>query len=553
MQKNLQAAVEAELVSYLVESVKKAIYDGDLDLEKVPEVSIEVPREKEHGDYATNLAMVLAGKAGMNPRKIAEIIVENFESDIVKDINIAGPGFINFKLKNAWLWNNLKIINNRAEDYGKIDAGRGKRVQVEFVSVNPTGPLHVGHSRGAVVGDVTASIMEAAGFDVEREYYINDAGNQMNILGKSTFLRYRELLGEEIEMPEDVYAGEYIKDIAQGLYNEYGAELMEKDETERLEICREYAYQEMLKNIKEDLEEFGIEFDNWFSERTLHPDKIQHAIDLLDDKGFIYEQEDALWFKSSEFDDDKDRVIIKSDGSPTYLAADMAYHLDKLERGFDKLINVWGADHHGYIPRMKAVIEAFGYDKDILEVIVVQMVTLLRNGKKMPMSKRAGSFVTMNEVNQEVGTDAARYYYVMRSTDSHLDFDLELAKEESSNNPVYYVQYAHARIHSILDNAELEADDENLDLLNDENEIDLMKMLAKLPEEIKMIAESRQPHHLTTYAYDLATAFHSFYNNCRVNTDNENLAQARLYLVNAARQVLKNVLTLLGISAPEQM
>ena len=553
MQKNLQAAVEAELISFLVESVKKAIYDGDLDLEKVPEVSIEVPREKGHGDYATNLAMVLAGQAGMNPRKIAEIIVENFESDIVEDINIAGPGFINFKLKNAWLWNNLKIITKRAADYGKIDAGKGKRVQVEFVSVNPTGPLHVGHSRGAVVGDVTASIMEAAGYDVEKEYYINDAGNQMDILGKSTLLRYREILGEDIEMPEDVYAGDYIKEIAQDLYDEHGAELMEKDEEQQLEICREYAYQEMLADIEEDLEEFGIEFDNWFSERTLHPDKIEQAIDLLRDKGYIFEKEDALWFKSTDFGDDKDRVIIKSDGSPTYLAADMAYHLDKLERGFDKLINVWGADHHGYIPRMKAVIEAFGYDKDILEVIVVQMVTLLRNGKKVPMSKRAGSFVTMKEVNQEVGTDAARYYYVMRSTDSHLDFDLELAKEESSNNPVYYVQYAHARIHSILNNAELEADAKNLDLLTHEAEIDLMKMLAKFPEEIKMISESRQPHHLTTYAYDLATAFHSFYNNCRVNTDSEQLAQARLYLVNAARQVLKNVLTLLGISAPEQM
>ncbi|MFN2340750.1 MAG: arginine--tRNA ligase, partial [Halanaerobium sp.] len=476
MQKNLQSAVEAELISFLVESVKKAIYDGDLDLEKVPEVSIEVPREKDHGDYATNLAMVLAGQAGMNPRQIAEIIVDNFESEIVDEVSIAGPGFINFKLKKAWLWNNLKIITKRAEDYGKIDFGKGKSVQIEFVSANPTGPLHVGHSRGAVVGDVTASVMEAAGFDVEREYYINDAGNQMDILGQSTDLRYRELLGEEIEMPDDVYAGDYVVEIAQDLYDEYGAELMEKEESARLEICREYAYQEMLKNIEQDLAAFGIKFDSWFSERTLHPKKIEQAIDLLQDKGYIYEKEGALWFKSTDFGDDKDRVIIKSDGLPTYMAADMAYHLDKLERGFDKLINVWGADHHGYIPRMKAVIEAFGYAHDTMEVIVVQMVSLLRNGEKMQMSKRAGSFVTMNEVNQEVGKDAARYYYVMRSTDSHLDFDLELAKEESSNNPVYYVQYAHARIHSIIDNSELEADDEKLDLLRHVDEIELMKM-----------------------------------------------------------------------------
>jgi len=551
--KNLQALMEARLVSYLAESMKKAIYEGELDLEKVPEISIEIPREKEHGDYATNLAMATAGKAGMNPRRIAEIIVENFEAPEVEDISIAGPGFINFKLNNNWLYENLKLINRLGDEYGMIDNGEGKRVQIEFVSANPTGPLHVGHSRGAVVGDVTASIMEAAGYDVEREYYINDAGNQMDILGQSTLLRYKEILGEDIEMPEDVYAGEYVKEIARDLYEIHGEALIEKNKEKQLKICREYAYQEMLKNIEADLKEFGIEFDNWFSERTLHPDKINKAIAKLKAKGFIYEKEDALWFKASEFGDDKDRVVIKSDNSPTYLAADMAYHLDKLERGFDKLINVWGADHHGYIPRMKAVIEAFGYDRDTLEVIVVQMVTLLRNGKKMPMSKRAGSFVTMQDVNQEVGTDAARYYYIMRSTDSHLDFDLELAKEESSNNPVYYVQYAHARIHSIIDNAELEAADENLELLDHSSEIDLMKMLAKYPEEIKLSAESRQPHHLTSYAYDLATAFHAFYNNCRVNTDDRELSQARLYLVDAARQVLKNVLTLLGISAPEQM
>jgi arginyl-tRNA synthetase len=553
LQKNLQAAVEAELINYLAESLKKAVYEGKLELAEIPEINIEIPREKEHGDYATNIALVLAGKAGLNPRQLAEIIIDNFETEIVEEISIAGPGFINLKLKNDWLYKNLNLIKELGDDYGRVEAGQGKKVQVEFVSANPTGPLHVGHSRGAVVGDVTAAILAAAGYDVEREYYINDAGNQMDILAESTLLRYQELLGEDIELPENIYAGAYVKEIAAELKAEYGADLKTKAETEQLEICREYAYQKMLKNIERDLAEFGIEFDNWFSERTLHPDKIQQAIASLREKGYIYEQEEALWFKSTEFGDDKDRVVIKSDGSATYLAADIAYHLDKLERGFDKLINVWGADHHGYIPRMQAVIEAFGYDRETLEVIVVQMVTLLRNGKKMPMSKRAGSFVTMRDVNQEVGTDAARYYYIMRSTDSHLDFDLELAKEQSSSNPVYYVQYAHARIHSILDNADLTASADNLDLLVDPAEIDLLKMLARLPEEVTLSAESRQPHHLTTYAYDLATAFHSFYNNCRVNTDDQNLAQARLYLVDAARQVLKNVLTLLGISAPEKM
>lgn len=553
MHKNLQAVVEAKLVGYLAESVKKAIYDGKLDLDQVPEVSVEIPREKEHGDYATNLAMITAGKAGMNPRKIAEIIIENLEAPEVEDVSIAGPGFINFQLNKNWLYDNLRLIIGLGKDYGKIDQGRGKRVQIEFVSANPTGPLHVGHSRGAVVGDVTASIMEAAGYDVEREYYINDAGNQMDILAQSTLLRYKEILGHDIEMPEDVYAGDYVIEIAEDLYKMHGDEILNMSEQKQLEVCREYAYQEMLKNIEEDLKDFGIEFDSWFSERTLHPDKIIEAVEKLRAKGYIYEKEDALWFKSTDFGDDKDRVVIKSDQSPTYLAADIAYHLDKLERGFDKLINVWGADHHGYIPRMKAVIEAFGYDRDTLEVIVVQMVTLLRKGKKMPMSKRAGSFVTMKDVNQEVGTDAARYYYIMRSTDSHLDFDLELAKEESTNNPVYYVQYAHARIHSIIDNAEVDGSDQNLDLLQDPAEIDLMKMLAKYPEEIKLSAESRQPHHLTSYAYDLATAFHAFYNNCRVNTEDIQLSKARLYLVDASRQVLKNVLTLLGISAPAEM
>lgn len=553
--KNLQAKVEDRLINHIKESIEKAVKNGEIELEEIPEVNVEVPREKEHGDYATNIALAAAGEIGMNPRQLAEIIVNNLSAPEVEDVSIAGPGFINFKMSSRWLYDNLELIQKLGKDYGKVDYGKGKKVQIEFVSANPTGPLHVGHSRGAVVGDVLASILKTAGFKVEKEYYINDAGNQMDIIGKSTLLRYREILGEEIEMPENVYAGEYVKEIAEELYEEYGDSLLAKDENKAIEICREFAYKKMLKNIKRDLKEFGIEFDTWFSERDLHDGKIKSAVEMLRDKGFIYEKEGALWFKSTAFGDDKDRVIIKSDNSPTYLAADIAYHLDKLERGFDKLINIWGADHHGYIPRMKAVIEAFGYDRDTLEVIIVQMVTLLRRGKKMPMSKRAGSFVTMREVNKEVGTDAARYYYIMRSTDSHLDFDLELAKEESTNNPVYYVQYAHARIHSILENipAEFSEDKADLSLLTDQTEIDLMKTLASYPEEIKLSAEARQPHHITGYAYDLATAFHGFYNNCRVLTEDEELSKARIYLVKSARQVLRNVLSLLGITAPDQM
>ncbi|MGM0602152.1 MAG: arginine--tRNA ligase [Bacillota bacterium] len=555
MVKNLQAKVEDKLILHIRESIEKAVENEEIKLEKIPEVSVEVPREKEHGDYATNVALAAAGRVGMNPRKLAEIIVNNLSAPEVEDVSIAGPGFINFKLSNKWLYNNLDLIQESGKDYGKVDFGKGKKVQIEFVSANPTGPLHVGHSRGAVVGDVLANILKTAGYDVEKEYYINDAGNQMDIIGHSTFLRYKEILGKEIEMPENVYAGEYVKEIAEELYEEYGDSLLAEDEDKTTEICREFAYKKMLKNIKRDLKEFGIEFDTWFSERNLHNGEIEKAVEKLRAKGFIYEKEGALWFKSTAFGDDKDRVVIKSDDSPTYLAADIAYHLDKLERGFDKLINVWGADHHGYIPRMQAVIEAFGYDRDTLEVIVVQMVTLLRGGKKMPMSKRAGSFVTMRDVNREVGTDAARYYYIMRSTDSHLDFDLELAKEESTNNPVYYVQYAHARIHSILENVpeEISGERPDLSLLNDRSEIDLMKTLASYPEEVKLSAEARQPHHITGYAYDLATAFHGFYNNCRVITEDEELSRARIYLVKSARQVLRNVLNLLGISAPNQM
>ncbi len=556
MVKNLLSKIENELKAGLQAALKSAVAKGNLILDEFPdEITVEVPREKEHGDYATNLALVLASRAKMAPRKLAEIIVEELELDFVEKAHIAGPGFINFLFRKDWLYDNLRLINELGDHYGELDYGKGERVQIEFVSANPTGPLHVGHSRGAVVGDILARIMETAGYDVSKEYYINDAGNQMEILGQSTLLRYREALGEDIVMPENVYAGDYVKEIANGLIEKHGESLLDKPEGEQLEISTEYAYQSMLDNIKNDLAVFGIEFDSWFSERKLHPDKIEEAIAVLKEKGYIYEKEDAIWFAATEFGDDKDRVIIKSDGAPTYLAADMAYHLDKLERGFAKLINVWGADHHGYIPRMKAVVEAFGYDRDTLEVIVVQMVTLLRDGKKVPMSKRAGSFVTMQEVNEEVGIDAARYFYIMRSTDSHFDFDLDLAKEESANNPVYYVQYAHARIHSILANIEQDFTEEGADLtvLTDEAEIDLMKLLAYFPEEVKLSAASREPHHITSYASELATAFHGFYNNCRVITEDDELSRARLYLVRAARQVFKNVLNLLGITAPDQM
>jgi arginyl-tRNA synthetase len=474
----------------------------------------------------------------------------------VEEVGIAGPGFINFTFNYSWLHKALKSIMELKEDYGKTEFGQGKDVQIEFVSTNPTGPLHVGHSRGAIVGDVLHNVMETAGFEVDKEYYINDAGNQMDILGNSTLIRYEQECGKDVELPDDAYVGDYIKDIAREIIEIKGEDLLDQPRPERLDFCREFAYQKMLDKIKEDLKEFGIEFDNWFSERALHEGKIEEAVKSLREKGHVYDKEGAIWFKSTEFGDDKDRVVIKSDGSPTYLAADIAYHLNKLERGYDELINIWGADHHGYITRVKAVIEAFGYPADTLEVLIVQIVTLIRDGKKVPMSKRAGNFVTMREVMEEVGKDAARYFYIMRSTDSHFDFDLDLAKEESTDNPVYYIQYAYARIQSILDNLDREfTREEKVDLsrLEEEAEVDLMKLLARFPEVIKLSAERQAPHHIANYAHELASAFHVFYNKCRVITDDEQMTEARLYLVLAARQVLLNVLHVMGISAPDVM
>ena len=551
------AEVENNLKDNLKEALKAAAEQEEITLDELPEIEVEVPREKEHGDYATNLAMVCAGIFKRSPRQVAELIIDNFSYDLVEEIEIAGPGFINFTFNQSWLHKALKLITKMGSEYGSTDFGQGENVQIEFVSVNPTGPLHVGHSRGAIVGDVLHNIMEKAGFEVDKEYYINDAGNQMDILGRSTMVRYKQECGIDTDLPEEAYVGDYVKDIAREIKAEKGEELLDQSETEQLEFCREFAYQKMMNIIEEDLNDIGIEFDVWFSERILHEEgKIDEAIEALREKGYIFEENDALWFKSTEFGDDKDRVVIKSDGKPTYLAADIAYHLNKLERDYDQLINIWGADHHGYIPRVKAVIEAFGYPADKLEVLIVQIVTLLRDDEKVPMSKRAGTFVTMREVMEEVGKDAARYFYVMRSTDSHFDFDLDLAKEESTDNPVYYIQYAHARIQSILDNLDEDMTiDKELDLscLGEEAELDLMKHLARFPEIIKLSADRREPHHMANYAYELANNFHVFYNKCRVITDDEELSRARLYLVLAAKQVLINALDILGVTAPDEM
>ncbi len=549
--------IEDKLISSL-QTARREVLPSDIAGEELPPVEVEIPREEEHGDYASNLALALGGSLDENPRQIAEEIIENFSCDLVESIEVAGPGFINFWLDDSWLYDTIEKILEMGQKYGSTDFGRGEKVQVEFVSVNPTGPLHVGHSRGAVVGDTLSAIMEKAGYEVEKEYLINDAGNQMDLLGRSTYLRYLELMGEEIEMPENSYRGDYIVDIAEELRKEYGDELIEKPEDEAENIARKYAYDKIISIIKKDLNDFGIEFDCWFSEKKLHEEgRIEEVIELLRDRGYIYDEGGAVWFASSELGDDKDRVVIKSDGSPTYMGADIAYHLNKIERGFDKMINVWGADHHGYIDRMKASIEALGYDRDMLEIIIVQIVNLIRGGEKLPMSKREGKFITMRELMEEVGKDAARYFFIMRSTDSHFDFDLDLAREESTDNPVYYIQYAHARISSIMDMAGGELRENlsggDLSLLEDDAERELLQYLAHYPEEVKRAARQRAPHHLANYIYDLANAFHIFYNRCRVLEVEKEKSLARLKLVKAAKVVLAGALNTIGVSAPEQM
>lgn len=558
---NLVNQVKEKLNKRIKSAIKQAIDQGNLALNEIPEVMLEVPREDEHGDYATNVAMVLAGQAGMAPRDIAQIIVDNLsEIDVINKVEIAGPGFINFYLNNEWLYDTVELILKEGKSYGCSDFGQDKKVQVEFVSANPTGPLHIGHARGAVVGDILGNIMSEVGFDITKEYYINDAGNQMDLLGESVALRYQELAGEEVELPENAYRGDYIKEIATEIWETHGEEHLDAVKAKDYNFFKKFAYQQLLVNIREDLAQFGVEFDNWFSENDLHrKNKITQVVERLKDEGYIYEADGALWFESTKFGDDKDRVVIKADETPTYLAADIAYHENKFKRGFEEVINVWGADHHGYIERMKAVVEALGYDREMLKIIIVQMVTLLRGGEQISMSKRSGEFVTLKDVIQEVGQDAARYFYVMQSTDSHLEFDLELAKEESTENPVYYIQYAHARICSILDQLEFvpsdvkERTDIDLEKLNTEAELDLIQKLANYPEELKESAVSRAPHHMARYAYDLAADFHSFYNKCRVLIDDEELMLARLQLVLATKQVLCNLLRILGISAPESM
>jgi arginyl-tRNA synthetase len=550
------------LVALLEKSIQASVEEGLLSVATLPPVEVELTKDSSHGDYASNAAMILAAQARKNPREIAGILSERIDDSgrILEKVEIAGPGFMNFFIREEHWSSLLERVDSEGDRYGSADLGKGRRIQLEFVSANPTGPLHIGHARGAVVGDVMANILAAVGYLVFREYYINDAGNQMNNLGKSVFLRYRELLGETAEFPEGCYRGDYIRDLAAELVKRDGERYLTRDPREVNSLFTDYAAGTILEGIKEDLREFGVVFDLYFSERELYrEDGVGKLLRALQEKGFIYSEGDALWFRTTAFGDDKDRVVVRQNGDPTYFAADIAYHRNKFRRGFETVIDIWGADHHGYIPRMKAAVQALGYEKDALKVILVQLVNLLRGGQPVAMSTRSGEFVTLREVVDEVGKDAARYNFLMRRSDSHLDFDLEVAKRQSNENPVYYVQYAYARISSIFRMAVergcrtptyAQAEFGRLKL---PEEIDLIKAITRFPEVVEGAACALEPHRLTFYLNDLAGLFHSYYNKNKVISDDGALTGARLFLVKSVRTVLKNALTMLGVSAPDTM
>lgn len=544
------------------EEIQAAVLKAELATEEqIPNVVLESPKDKTNGDFSTNMAMQLARVAKKAPRMIAEELVANFDKAkaSIEKIEIAGPGFINFYMDNSYLTDLIPTIVNAGEAYGETNTGKGEKVQVEFVSANPTGDLHLGHARGAAVGDTLCNLLAKAGYDVSREYYINDAGNQIHNLALSVEARYMQALGLEKEMPEDGYHGADIIGIGKRLAEEFGDRYAKADEKESYEFYREYGLKYELAKLQKDLESFRVKFNVWFSETSLYKNgKIDQALAVLKERDEIFEEDGATWFRSMTYGDDKNRVLIKNDGSYTYLTPDIAYHRDKLERGFDKLINIWGADHHGYIPRMKAAIQALGYDKDTLEVEIIQMVQLYQNGEKMKMSKRTGKAVTLRELMEEVGVDAMRYFFAMRSGDSHLDFDMDLAVSKSNENPVYYAQYAHARVCSILRQGEelglATGGDVNYKLVTSEKEVELLKKLGEFPAVVADAAQKRLPHRITNYAFELAATLHSFYNAEKVlNQDNLELSKARYELMKAVRTTLQNALAIVGVSAPEKM
>ncbi|SNX53955.1 arginine--tRNA ligase [Thermoanaerobacterium sp. RBIITD] len=560
---NIVQKVKDEITKIVTESINKAIKEGFLSIEKIPDIEIEEPKEKQHGDLAINTAMIMAKSAKMPPRKIAEKIKDGIDLNgtFINKVDVAGPGFMNFYLNENYLIEALKLIIEKGSEYGRVNIGNGKKVQVEFVSANPTGPMHMGNARGGALGDALSSILDCAGYNVTKEFYINDAGNQIEKFGLSLEARYLELLGEHAEIPEGGYHGDDIIERAKEFLNLYGDKYKDVPAEERRRALTEYGLNKNIEKLKEDLHAYGIEYDVWFSEKSLHQSgEVNSIINELKEKGYTYEKDGALWFKETLFGAEKDDVLVRANGYPTYLASDIAYHKNKfLTRGFDWVIDIWGADHHGHVAPMKGAMEALGINPDKLDVLLMQLVRLMKSGEVVRMSKRTGKMVTLRDLIDEVGKDAARFFFNMRSADSAVDFDMDLAVEQSNENPVFYVQYAHARICSIIRQLEedgIEIEDSinaDLSLLKDETEIDLIKKLAYLPEEITIAAKTIAPHRITRYILDVASLFHSFYNSCRVRGTDENLMKARIALIVATKTVIKNVLDMLKITAPEKM
>ena len=579
-----------QLQDLLNKCIQELISKGTLN-EKPSKIRIDHTKDNSHGDYATNIALMLSKQAKMSPVELAKIIIDQFEQkSFIKKIEIAGPGFINFFMSQETSSSIVNEIIDQAALYGSSEIGHGKKVLLEYVSANPTGPLHVGHGRGAAYGATVSNLLRNAGFIVDNEYYVNDAGRQMDILTVSIYLRYLTICGESLRFPDNGYQGQYINDIAQVIYEASGQEFhlksdlvfenVSKDGSEggdkeihidqlieraksilgdRFKAVFKVGIESILGGIKNDLAEFGVIFEKWFSEQSLIDSGLSEAcISKLKDSKNLYEKDGALWFKTTNYGDEKDRVVVRDNGNHTYFASDIAYHLEKLERGYDKIINVWGADHHGYIPRVKASIEALGHDPNKLEILLVQFANLYRGGSKVQMSTRSGSFVTLEDLRAEVGNDAARFFYILRKSEQHMDFDLDLAKSKTNENPVYYIQYAHARICSVFRQAdekeiELDVSQTNLTLLTEEIEKDLLRELSRFKSVLESSAIQYEPHQLAYYLRDLSNHFHSYYNACKFIVDDKNLTQARLALISATQQILKNGLSILGVGAPESM
>ncbi|MGV3042982.1 arginine--tRNA ligase [Staphylococcus rostri] len=542
----------------LIEEIEKSIKKAEL-AETVPNIKVEIPKDTQNGDYSTNIAMVLTKIAKRNPREIAQLIVENLDTEAahVQKVDIAGPGFINFYLDSSYLHVVIDDVLKKDTQYGRVDTPKNEKVLIEYVSANPTGDLHIGHARNAAVGDTMSNIMDAAGYDVTREYYINDAGNQITNLAKSIEARYWQSLGKDMAMPEDGYHGKDIVGIGEDLAKTR-PELQDMSDSERVEVFRKLGVDYEMSKLRQDLADFNTHFDNWFSETSLYEKgDIQAVLEKMAELGYTYEKDGATWLRTTDFKDDKDRVLIKQDGTYTYFLPDIAYHYDKIQRGNDKLINLFGADHHGYINRLKASLETFGVDSDRLEIQIMQLVRLMQDGVEVKMSKRTGNAITLREIMDEVGVDAARYFLTMRSPDTHFDFDMELAKTQSQDNPVYYAQYAHARICSILRQAAEQGYEvtpgSDYSAITHEKAIELLKKVAEFETVIEGAAEARAPHRITNYIQDLAAHFHKFYNAEKVLTDDTAKTQAHLALIDAVRITLRNALSLVGVSAPESM